>query len=134
MAKKRQIPPVERVRDDQARAALSAIKERLEDLDDIRGEKSTSALISQDLVDAGLIEIDKRGTIIKKEEDEQVQFKNQDLLQVDDSVAKITTADLPDPELGPLTPAKATAQNQLINELKSTVNDIIDTLKTGQFQ
>lgn len=133
MAKKRQIPPVERVEDDQARFALSALKERLEDMDGIRGEQGTTVTTKQDLVNAGLVEIDSQGILSKKIEDEQVAFKDQTLLSLESSLVAITTVDVGIAG-GIYTAVYAQQQTDLINECKAKINEVIATIRVGLFK
>jgi hypothetical protein len=134
MSLNREIPPVEAVKDDRARFALSAIKEQLEGLTGRRGLDEDRAVTVKDLVAAGLIELDNRGNVVRKDEDEQVDFKDQSLKTLETIIDIITTVDLPDPDIGIWSNAKQTAQNQLINEIKAKVNELIDSIRNGLFQ
>lgn len=133
MTRKRQIPPVERVTDPAARQALSAMAERLKDLDGITGPNGTSAATKQDLVDAGLVEIDKSGNLSKKAEDEQVPIKDQSLLSLESSLTPITTPDIAAAQV-----SYSQVQMQLVidgvNENKAKINEAIAEIRTGLFK
>jgi hypothetical protein len=133
MANKRQIPPVERVTDDQARVALSALKERVEDMDGVRGGNMTTAVTKKDLVDAGLVEIDNRGTLTKREEDEQVPFKDQSLKTLASNIDLIATANVGIAP-GVYNQFYQQQQTDLLNECKAKINELIDAIRTGKFQ
>ena len=133
MSNKRQIPPVETVVDPRARTALSAVKEQLETLGGIRGNNTDRALTVGDLVTAGLIQCDSKGTVVKKEEDTQVKIQDQSLLDLESSIVAIATVDV---GAAPALYLQAYAQSQtdLLNEIKAKVNEIIADIKTGKFK
>jgi hypothetical protein len=132
MSTKRQIPPVERVTDDNARFALSALKERLEDLDGIRGSQGTTAVTVQELVDTGLVGIDRNGSIFKREEDEQVPLKDQNLLTAETNIDPIVLADVGTAPVA-YSDTYANQQTALLNECKRACNELIASLRNGQF-
>ena len=134
MTEKRQIPPVERVKDDRTRSALSAIKERLEVLDNIRGSRETSALTVQDGIDVGLIQLDQRtGIITKREEDEQLSFQDQTLRSLINNIDLITTADVGAAPVA-YSQVYADSQTTLINVNKAKINELIQNLRNGLFR
>lgn len=132
MSTNREIPAVEAVKDDRARFALSAIKEQLETITGRRGTALDRGLTVRDLTQAGLIECDQRGNVVKKEEDDQVAFKDQSLKTLETIITAIATADVG--AAGAYSIPYQNLQTDLLNECKAKLNELIAAIRNGKFQ